>query len=148
LYHAAQKLGKISIMNKQSYYCELARYYDLFYTGKDYKKEAEIVEKVIAQYKTSDGNALLDVGCGTGNHLKYFQQKFSCTGTDINSGIVEVAKRKLRTVVFKEADMANFHFKVQYDIITCFFGSIAYVKTYRNLNQTIRNLHGTCVRAV
>ncbi|MFX1566904.1 MAG: class I SAM-dependent DNA methyltransferase [Promethearchaeota archaeon] len=120
-------------------YKELAKYYDLIYSWKDYKKEVERVKELIDKYKVSDGNKLLDVGCGTGKHLEYFKDKFSCTGTDINEEMLEVARKKIHGVIFKQADMINMKLKDKYGIIICLFSSIGYVKTYANLTKTIIN---------
>ncbi|GAG89663.1 unnamed protein product, partial [marine sediment metagenome] len=54
-------------------YKKLAKYYDLIYHWKDYEKEAHSVKDLIKKYKKSDGNKLLDVGCGTGKHLEQFK---------------------------------------------------------------------------
>ncbi|MBY9009854.1 MAG: class I SAM-dependent methyltransferase [Candidatus Lokiarchaeota archaeon] len=120
-------------------YKELAKYYDLIYHWKDYKAEAHTVKELIKKYKNSDGKKLLDVGCGTGMHLKYFNDDFSCTGIDINNEMVEVAKCKVKNVIFEQGDMIDFSLKTEYDAILCLFSSIGYVKTYSNLEKTIKN---------
>ncbi len=120
-------------------YKELAEYYDLIYHWKDYKAEAEIIQELIKKYKISDGNYLLDVGCGTGMHTKYFKEDFSCTGIDINNEMVEVAKTKVKGVHFKRGDMIDFNLKTEFDVILCLFSSIGYVKTYSNLEKTMKN---------
>jgi ubiquinone/menaquinone biosynthesis C-methylase UbiE len=82
---------------------------------------------------------LLEVACGTGHHLEYLKQNFSCTGIDINQGILDVAKKKFKDITFKKADMINFNLNEEFDVITCLFSSISYVKTYANLKKTINN---------
>jgi len=72
------------IMKKQTLYGELAKYYDLIYSFKNYKKEAVRIEALVSKYKESEGNELLDVACGTGHHLKHSKDAFSCTGVDIS----------------------------------------------------------------
>ena len=57
-------------MADQALYKELAKYYDLIYSFKDYKKESEILVKLIRKYKQSDDKSLLDVGCGTNNQVR------------------------------------------------------------------------------
>jgi ubiquinone/menaquinone biosynthesis C-methylase UbiE len=126
-------------MEKQSLYRDLAPYYDLIYTWKDYKKEVDKINKIIARYKKSNDKDLLEVACGTGHHLQYFKQNFSCTGTDINQGILNVAKKKTKNVIFKKADMINMNLNKNFDVITCLFSSIGYVKTYTNLQKTLKN---------
>ncbi|MFX0073926.1 MAG: class I SAM-dependent DNA methyltransferase [Candidatus Hermodarchaeota archaeon] len=120
-------------------YKELAEYYDLIYHWKDYKIEADAIKELIDKYKRSDGNKLLDVGCGTGMHIKYFKDDFSCTGIDINTEMVEVARSKVDDVVFEQGDMINFDLNSDFDVILCLFSSIGYVKTYDNLEKTLLN---------
>jgi len=52
-------------MADQAIYRDLAMYYDLIYTWKDYKTEADTIKKLIATYQKSDGNTLLEAACGT-----------------------------------------------------------------------------------
>jgi SAM-dependent methyltransferase len=120
-------------------YKKLAKYYDLIYHWKDYEKEAYSIKDLIKKYKKSDGNQLLDVGCGTGKHLEYFKDDFSCTGIDINNEMVEVAKSRVKDVIFEQGNMINFNLKTEFDVILCLFSSIGYVKTYSNLEKTMLN---------
>lgn len=120
-------------------YKELAKYYDLIYHWKDYKTEANSIKELIKRYKRLGGNKLLDVGCGTGMHIKYFKDEFSCTGIDINNEMVKVARSKVADVVFEQGDMIDFNLKTEFDVILCLFSSIGYVKTYSNLKKTIVN---------
>jgi len=120
-------------------YREIALYYDLIYSWKDYKKEAKKVKKLIFKFKKSDGNELLDVACGTGKHLEYLKDIFSCMGVDINEEMLYIAKKNARGVSFKKADMLTLNLKKKFDVIICLFSSIGYVKTYSNLKKCIQN---------
>ena len=120
-------------------YKELAKYYDLIYHWKNYKKEDSKIKKLISRYKKSEGKNLLDIACGTGHHLKFFKDSFSCTGIDINNEMLRVAKKNVNKVVFKQANMINFNLNKKFDVILCIFSSIGYVKTYSNLRITIKN---------
>ena len=42
-------------------YGELAEYYDLIYSFKDYKKESVRIKALVSKYKRSEGRELLDV---------------------------------------------------------------------------------------
>lgn len=120
-------------------YKEFADIYDLIYSFKDYKKEVKKIKKLIKKYKSTDGSELLDVACGTGKHLQYFKDNFICTGVDINEGILNVAKKNVKGVIFKQADMVNFDLNKKFDVIISLFSSIGYVQTYANLEKTIIN---------
>lgn len=126
-------------MKKQVLYGDLAKYYDLIYSFKDYKKEAVRIKALISKYKKSEGKELLDVACGTGHHLEYLKDEFSCMGVDVSNEILEVARKNVEGVVFKQADMTTLNLGKKFGVITCLFSSIGYVKTYKNLRKTIQN---------
>jgi ubiquinone/menaquinone biosynthesis C-methylase UbiE len=120
-------------------YKEFAEIYDLIYSFIDYKKSCKKLSKLIKKYKKSSGIELLDVACGTGSHLLYLQDKFNCTGVDINAEMLSVAKKKVQNATFMQADMITMDLDKKFDIITCLFSSIGYVKTYENLEKTVKN---------
>jgi len=120
-------------------YGELAKYYDLLYQWKDYKKEAGVVKELVERYKTSQGNSLLDVGCGTAKHLQYLTDKFDCVGVDASEKMLEQARRNMRGGKFVLGDMINFDLGRQFDVILCLFSSIGYVRTYSRLGMTLKN---------
>jgi len=126
-------------MGNELLYTDLANYYNLIYSHKDYKKEAVKVKKLILKYKKSGGSDLLEVGCGAGKHLDFFKDSFCCTGIDLNKGILSVAKKNVEGVVFKQGNMIDFDLKKNFDAITCLFSGIGYVKMYSNLKKTIKN---------
>jgi len=126
-------------MKKQVLYGELAKYYDLIYSFKNYKKEAGRIKALVSKYKKSEGKELLDVACGTGHHLNHLKDEFSCTGVDISREILEIARKNNEGIAFEEADMTTMDLGKKFDVITCLFSSIGYVKTHSNLEKTIRN---------
>jgi len=127
-------------MSQPLIYAKNGQYYDLVYGSKDYKKEIEIIERLIAKYKTNSGNKLLDVGCGTGEHLKFMVSDYDCTGLDINQNLLKIAATKNTKVNFMQGDMIDFELGEKFDVITCLFSSIGYVKTLDNLEKTLRNM--------
>ena len=126
-------------MESQILYRGLAPYYDLIYSQKDYVKEATILKEIIERHKASSGIDLLDVGCGTGHHLKHLGDDFACTGLDINGEMLEIASKNIEGAEFIEADMTTMSLGRRFDVITCLFSSIGYAKTYQNLGKTLRN---------
>jgi SAM-dependent methyltransferase len=124
---------------KQDDFKVFAKYYDLFYLGKDYEREAKILKNTIAKLVRKKSGTLLDVGCGTGEHLKYLSSDFDCTGLDINRRMIEIAKSKVPDAEFKVANMIDFRFRSRFDVIICLFSSIGYVKSFYNLVETLEN---------
>jgi ubiquinone/menaquinone biosynthesis C-methylase UbiE len=124
-------------MKEQMLYRELAKYYDKIYHWKDYTNETEKIKELIKQFKTTSGNSLLEVGCGTGHHIQHLQDTYQCTGVDLNEEILLVAREKHPNTEFIQANMVNMDLGRSFDVITCLFSSIGYVKTYSNLEKTL-----------
>ena len=120
-------------------YKNVAHIYDLIYSFKDYREEVQFLKKIILEHKNSQGNELLDVACGTGKHLKWFKNDFNCTGMDSSKEMLKVARKNVDALTFLQGNMIKFDLKKTYDIITCLFSSIGYVKTYKNLRKTLSN---------
>lgn len=119
-----------------------AKYYDQIYLNmNDYKNESEIVQDIIRRFKRKPSKTLLDVGCGTGEHLKYLSRHFNCTGLDISREMIRTAKAKVPNAQFEIANMIDFELQDKFDVIVCLFSSIGYVQSFRNLVRTLRNFH-------
>ncbi len=119
-----------------------AEYYDQIYLKRnDYKSESEVVQNIIRQFKRNSSKTLLDVGCGTGEHLKYLSQHFRCTGLDISTEMINTARAKVPNARFEVGDMIDFRLRDRFDVITCLFSSIGYVQNFRKLVRTLRNFY-------
>jgi SAM-dependent methyltransferase len=126
-------------MNTQALHGKLAKYYDKINSYRDYLDEAVRLQNLIIKYAESGGNALLDVACGTGLHLKYLKDDFFCVGVDASKAMLKIARKNAPDVPFKEGDMRTLKLGKQFDVVTCLLSSIGYVKTEANLQRTIRN---------
>jgi SAM-dependent methyltransferase len=126
-------------MKQQTIYKGLARYYDLIYSWKDYKKEAAIVRRLVSKYKKSKGNHLLEVACGTGGHARYLSRHFKVVATDISPDMLRVARHNVKGVAFQQADMTALSLGRKFDVIVCLFSSIGYLKTRGRLKTTLQN---------
>jgi SAM-dependent methyltransferase len=118
------------------------RYYDAIYANKEYAQEAAHLKQLIAVHKRSGGNALLDVACGTGNHVPYLREHFAYEGLDLDPGMLALARERFPGVPFHHGDMADFALGHQFDVVTCLFSSIAYTRTEPRLRQAIATLAG------
>jgi len=125
-------------------YSKSAKYYDAIYAsvGKDYPAEANRVHKFIRKYKLSDGNRLLDVGCGTGVHANLLSKHYQVEGLDIEQKMLSVARRNYPKIRFQQGDMVDFKLKSKFDIIVCLFSAIGHVKTKSRLQSAIKSMGG------
>lgn len=116
-----------------------AHYYDALYHFKDYAAASRQLHALIQQYNPQ-AKTVLDVACGTAKHLEFLQQFYRVEGFDINPELLEIARRRCPDVPFYEGDMINFRLDRTYDVITCLFSSISYVKLGENLNKAIASM--------
>ncbi len=114
-----------------------AELYDLFYDWKDYRAESEKLHELVSARKPDSGT-LLDVACGTGSHLVHLRDWYSVEGVDLDAGMLAVATDRLPGVTLHEADMRDFDLGRTFDVVTCLFSSIGYVKSVEGLSSAVR----------
>src|SRR5438105_8157504 len=117
-----------------------ARFYDALYAWKDYGTEAQRLRDIILSHGLTDGATLLDVACGTGAHIAHLKQFYRVEGLDLDPVLLEIARERNPEIAFHQGDMEDFKLGRQFDVVTCLFSSIGYVKTVPRLNQTLANL--------
>jgi len=120
-------------------FSQTAQYYDTIYLAmKDYGAEAAKLTAFIHQYRHSTGHRLLDVACGTGLHLSYLKQHWQVEGLDLDEPLLVIARQRNPRIPLHHADMTDFNLGRTFDVVTCLFSSIGYVKTLENLSQAVR----------
>lgn len=123
------------------YNTNFANYYNLMYSWKNYTQETETIKQLIAQHTKNNGKRLLEVACGTGNYLQLLQNDFTLTGIDLSANMLAVAAAKLPNIPLVQANMQNFCLNQTFDVLLCLFSSIAYLKNYTELQQTLQNFY-------
>lgn len=118
-------------------FTQSAQYYDAIYSFKDYQGESERLLDIIHENLQSRGDHLLDVACGTGQHIQFLKKSFQVEGVDSSPEFLDIAQQRNPEVSFHIADMTNFNLGRSFDVVTCLFSSIGYVKTVEHLNQTV-----------
>jgi SAM-dependent methyltransferase len=120
-------------------FSKTARYYDKIYQSmKDYGAEADRLTDFIHAYCRAPGKRLLDVACGTGLHLSYLKQFFVAEGLDIDGALLAMARQRNPDIPLHQADMTDFDLGCPFDIVTCLFSAIGYVKTFDNLSRAVQ----------
>jgi ubiquinone/menaquinone biosynthesis C-methylase UbiE len=120
-------------------YQRVATVYDQVYAWKDYVREARRVRALARRYGPRPAHSLLDVACGTGAHLKHLARWYHVTGLDVSAAMLRVARQRLPRVRFIKGAMQSFRLSDRFDVITCLFSSIGYVRSEVDLRLTVAN---------
>ncbi len=120
-------------------YRNLAKYYDKIYSGKNYRAESKKILILINKHKKTNNNDLLDAACGTGNHTEYLKKYCNVTGLDIDSSMLNIAKKKFPDVKFIKGDMRSFRLNKEFGAIVCLFSAIAHLTTKSDVVKAIKN---------
>jgi len=132
-------------MEPEKYSEIFSKYYDQLMC-REARKNYERITYFIDKYKGGDIDNLLELGCGTGEVIKYFENDFDITGIDISPWMIKEAKKKLSYGNVYEMDMKNFKFNQNFDLIFSVFDSINHLlkkeeweKTFRNVSKHLNN---------
>ncbi len=116
-----------------------ARFYDRLYAFKDYSAAADQLHGLV-QERRPGSRSLLDVGCGTGRHLAELQHRYDVAGLDLDPNLLAMARERLPDAPLHHGDMTAFDLSRRFDVVTCLFSSIAYVRTLDNMRSAIRRM--------
>ncbi|MFD5424730.1 class I SAM-dependent methyltransferase [Streptomyces sp. NPDC127084] len=106
---------------------QFAEVYDRVYCALyNYAEHAELIGDLARQHVGSP-TTLLDVGCGTGEHLRYLAKQFSVTGVDLSESMVRAARRKLGNIAVHQADMREFDLGRTFDVVCSMYSSVGYL---------------------
>lgn len=111
--------------------------YDLEYSFKDYAGEAATIERIVRE-RQPNARTLLDVACGTGKHLEQLRAHFDCEGTDLDGGLLRVARERVPDVPLHQGDMRDLDLGRQFDVVTCLFSAIGFVGSLEGLAAAAR----------
>jgi SAM-dependent methyltransferase len=117
-------------------YTRSVQFYDALYHFKDYASAAKQLHTILQQHHPT-AKTLLDVACGTGKHLEYLRDYYRVEGLDLSPDMLKIARQRCPGVPFHRASMIDFRLEYGFDVITCLFSSVAYVKTRENLEKTV-----------
>ena len=124
-------------------YQSTAHYYDLVFADKDYIAESEKVASIIRR-EVPGASTVLDVACGTGKHAQHLSKWFEVDGIDLHPAFVKIAQQAVPHGTISCGDMRDFDLGKNFDVVTCLFSSIGYVRTLEYLNQTLVCLRKHC----
>ncbi len=125
---------------------EYSKYYNLLYKDKDYEKEADYVDYLIKRYASRNKKTLLDIGCGTGRHDKWFTNKgYRVVGIDRSPEMVKIAKATAasegRGAEFHISDAAHFNLNRKFDIAVALFHVMSYQVNNKSILSALKNAY-------
>mgnify|MGYP001767832950 CR=1 FL=1 len=120
-------------------YSDLAEYY--FSIEKKHRNINEDIAFVRSLFPSSDGLSVLDIGCGSGEHLGILKGLgMRCTGLDSSPEMLAVARKRFpEGVAFIQADMKDFDFYEEFDLVMCLFGSLNYMIEDEDVERALWN---------
>jgi SAM-dependent methyltransferase len=83
---------------------------------------------------------VLDVACGTGEHIRFLRKWFEMEGLDRSPEMLRIAEAKNPGLAFHCQDMAALDLGSQFDAILCLFSSIGYLKTLPAVGRALAGM--------
>jgi SAM-dependent methyltransferase len=119
--------------------------YDLLYGDKDYAAECELIVRTIRKYGLQKTQAILDLGCGTGNHaLVLAEHGYDVTGVDRSEDMLARARTKaeargLDTANFQSGDLCSLNLDGVFDAALMMFAVLGYQLENHNVLAALRS---------
>ncbi len=125
-------------------YRELAEYY--FSIENNHRNISDDIEFV--REAAGNGKRILDLGCGTGEHLNMLAHTgLSCTGIDTSEEMLAIARKRFpHGIDFVRASMCSIDYYNEYDIVISLFGSFNYLIDNADVESVLWNMYRALVR--
>jgi SAM-dependent methyltransferase len=109
-------------------YATFAAFYDAVMG--DRSEEVSYFRSLIDKHHRSP-RTVLELACGTGAVLEQLRDDFEVTGVDLSAPMLELARAKVPTARFVQADMTRIALPDRFDVILCVFDSINHLLEFR-----------------
>lgn len=124
---------------------QYAKYYDVIYGRKSYRRECLYLERLFRRHAKRQVKTILDLGCGTANHMIPFLEKgYAVTGIDASGEMLKHAGQKLSRRDLKaeliRGKLQSFHLNKKFDTVLCLFSVINYLVREKDLSSTLENV--------
>ena len=117
---------------------EYSRIYDSLYLKKNYKKEFNLIKKILKKYFLHY-RSLLDLGCGTGEYSNLMTKLgLKVVGVDRSNEMLKIARSKYvnnRNLFFVKSEIEKLNLKKKFDVISALFHILSYNLTNSKINK-------------
>jgi SAM-dependent methyltransferase len=120
-------------------YNELAEYYfSIDSVSRNISDEISLLRSLLSNIKNP---VILDLGCGTGEHLNALSKYgIVCTGIDNSEEMLKVASLRFPgKIKFQHKDLVDFDYYNQFDLIYSLFGSFNYIIEDEDIDKIFWN---------
>ena len=120
-------------------YKEFAEVYDSLSEEKNYRQEVSFCR----EYWTETPKTVLDIGCGTGTHLKEFSEQHSVESVGVDpcaEMIAEAKKKNISNCTFHVGEVCDIP-EADFDLAVSFFNVINHIEEYTTLRNTFKSVY-------
>ncbi len=120
-------------------YTELAEYYfDIEKSGRKFEEEIYFLDDLFKKHKIK---SVIDMGCGTGEHVKALQARgYEVVGVDSSEKMVGVARKRHPQCKFDTGFMQGYQASHHYDGIVFLFGTFNYLISEEEIKSCLKLL--------
>lgn len=120
-------------------YRYLSRYYDARW-GDFCLQYVPVIQALLAERGIFSAR-ILDLACGTGNLVQALAGfGHTVSGLDASPEMVRIARKKAPDIKFTTGDMLSLDAVEEYDIVTCVFDSLNYLRRLPEVRTLFRNV--------
>ena len=109
---------------------DYAKYYDLLYGEKNYSSEVDYIEALLKHYSGRSVHSILDIGCGTGRHVRLLAQRgYEVCGLDKSQEMIACARQSTPgelKLQYHICDATSFHLGMAFDAVVSLFHVFSY----------------------
>ncbi len=125
-------------MNEYKYF---SYYYDDVVAKVKYKDWLDFIRPYL-----TPNSSILDLACGSGTLAILLKLNgYDVEGLDLSESILEIAKEKTKmhhlVIPYHLANMTSFNLNKKYDVITCFFDSINFLKNETEIDELFASVY-------
>lgn len=118
--------------------------YDALYQDKDYGAECDLLQEQFQQHCNGAVRTILDLGCGTGNHvIPLAERGYQVTGVDRSAEMLDQARAKATALVSSGSlslqcdDIRDLKLDKTFDAVLIMFAVLGYQLTNRDVISTL-----------